>query len=181
MSEKDKKNGEQKRTEEQAAAEWEKMMEGISSDKDENGKETETSKEKESANNSGGEEPGSFAEKQKEISLTSDSMNLKDSVQDTKKSTTESPNIDFLLDIPLEVYAELGRSKMIIYDLLQLSQGSVIELDKLAGEPLDLCVNKKRIARGEAVVMNEKFGIRITEISSPHERIEQLNSDERDD
>lgn len=180
MSEKDKKNGEQKRTEEQAAAEWEKMMEGISSDTDENGKESESG-EKKSSDATSEEEPESFEEKQKDISLTSDSMNLKDSVQDTRKSTTESPNIDFLLDIPLEIYAELGRSKMIIYDLLQLSQGSVIELDKLAGEPLDLCINKKRIARGEAVVMNEKFGIRITEISSPHERIEQLNSDERDE
>lgn len=84
------------------------------------------------------------------------------------------PNIGFILDIPLQLSVEIGRTRMIINDLLQLGQGSVIELDKLAGEPFDVLVNNKLIARGEVVVVNEKFGIRLTDIISPTERIEQL-------
>lgn len=83
-------------------------------------------------------------------------------------------NLDFILDIPLKVSVELGRSKVIIKDLLQLGQGSVLELDKLAGEPLEVLVNGKLVARGEVVVVNEKFGIRLTDIISPLERIESL-------
>jgi len=83
-------------------------------------------------------------------------------------------SLDFILDIPLKVTAELGRSKMAIRDILQLAQGSVIELSKFAGEPLEVLVNDKLIARGEVVVVNEKFGIRLTDIISPVERIEQL-------
>ncbi len=83
-------------------------------------------------------------------------------------------NLSLLLDIPLEITAELGRTRMIIHDLLQLGQGSVIELNKLAGEPLEILVNNKLIARGEVVVVNEKFGIRLTDIISPMERIKQL-------
>ena len=84
-------------------------------------------------------------------------------------------NLELLLDIPLEITAELGRTRMIINDLLQLGQGSVIELNKLAGEPLEILVNQKLIARGEVVVVNEKFGIRLTDIISPLERIKQLS------
>jgi flagellar motor switch protein FliN len=83
-------------------------------------------------------------------------------------------SMEILLDIPLEISAELGRTRMIISDLLQLGQGSVIELNKLAGEPLEILVNQKLIARGEVVVVNEKFGIRLTDIISPLERIIQL-------
>jgi flagellar motor switch protein FliN/FliY len=83
-------------------------------------------------------------------------------------------NLEMLLDIPLEITAELGRAKMIINDLLQLGQGSVIELNKLAGEPLEILINQKLIARGEVVVVNEKFGIRLTDVISPLERIKQL-------
>lgn len=83
-------------------------------------------------------------------------------------------SIEFLLDIPLDVSVELGRCRMLINDLLKLSQGAVIELSKLAGEPLDILVNSKLIARGEAVVVNEKFGVRLTDVISPLERIEQL-------
>lgn len=85
-----------------------------------------------------------------------------------------SRDLDFILDIPLEVSVELGRTKMLINDLLQLGQGSVIELNKLAGEPLEILVNRKLVARGEAVVVNEKFGVRLTDIISPMERIKQL-------
>ncbi len=83
-------------------------------------------------------------------------------------------DIKFLLDIPLTVAVEIGRTKMIINDLLMLGQGSVIELDKIAGEPMEILVNEKLIARGEVVVVNEKFGIRLTDIISPTERLKQL-------
>jgi len=83
-------------------------------------------------------------------------------------------DLDFILDIPLEVSVELGRTKMLINDLLQVGQGSVIELNKLAGEPLEILVNRKLVARGEVVVVNEKFGVRLTDVISPMERIKQL-------
>jgi flagellar motor switch protein FliN len=86
----------------------------------------------------------------------------------------EVPNLDFILDIPLEVSVELGRARMLINDLLQLGQGSVIELTKLAGEPAEIYVNQKLIARGEVVVINEKLGVRMTDIISPAERVKQL-------
>lgn len=86
----------------------------------------------------------------------------------------DSLDINFLLDIPLQVTVELGKTKMAINDLLQLGQGSVIELPKLVGEPLEVLVNNKLVARGEAVMVNEKFGIRLTDIISPMERIEGL-------
>ena len=87
---------------------------------------------------------------------------------------TSSANMEFILDIPLEVSVELGRTKMLINDLLKLGQGSVIELVKLAGETLEILANQKLIARGEVVVVNEKYGVRLTEIISPIERIERL-------
>jgi flagellar motor switch protein FliN/FliY len=79
-----------------------------------------------------------------------------------------------LLDVPLDLSVELGRARMSIQDLLNLSPGSVIELDKVAGEPLDFMVNGRLVARGEAVVVNDKFGVRITDIISPSERIARL-------
>ena len=83
-------------------------------------------------------------------------------------------NLDLIMDIPLKVTVELGRAKMVVHDLLNLGQGSVIELSKLAGEPMEVLVNDKLVARGEAVVVNEKFGVRLTDIISPTERVEQL-------
>lgn len=83
-------------------------------------------------------------------------------------------NLSLILDIPLRVSVELGRTKMVVSDLLNLGQGSVIELNKLAGEPMEIYVNDKMVARGEAVVVNEKFGVRLTDIISPAERVEQL-------
>lgn len=83
-------------------------------------------------------------------------------------------NMEFLLDVPLEVTVELGRTKMLINDMLKLGQGSVIELSKLAGESLEILANQKPIARGEVVVVNEKYGVRLTEVISPMERVEGL-------
>ena len=94
--------------------------------------------------------------------------------QPSGRNRAASRDLDFLLDIPLEVSVELGATTMLINDLLQLGQGSVIELNKLAGEPLEILVNHTLIARGEAVVINEKFGVRITDIISPTERVKQL-------
>jgi flagellar motor switch protein FliN len=94
--------------------------------------------------------------------------------KDKPKAAKSPENLEFILDIPLRVSVELGRTKMMVRDLLQLGQGSVIELTKLAGEPMEIYVNDKLIARGEVVVVNEKFGVRLTDIISPQERIEQL-------
>ena len=83
-------------------------------------------------------------------------------------------DLDFILDIPLTMTVELGRCRLLISEMLQLGQGSVIELMKLAGEPMEIYVNQKLIARGEVVVVNEKFGIRLTDIISPAERVSRL-------
>lgn len=82
--------------------------------------------------------------------------------------------LEFILDVTLQVTVEVGRARMTIQDLLQLGQGSVVELEKLAGEPLDIYVNGKQVARGEAVIVNEKFGVRLTDIISPEDRVESL-------
>lgn len=91
-----------------------------------------------------------------------------------ESNASKGKNLDLILDIPLRVTVELGRTKMPVNELLNLTQGSVIELSKLAGEPMEVLVNDKLIARGEAVVVNEKFGVRLTDVISPTERIEQL-------
>jgi flagellar motor switch protein FliN/FliY len=83
-------------------------------------------------------------------------------------------DLDFILDIPLKISVELGRTQMLINDLLRLGQGSIVELSKLADEPMDIFVNRKLFARGEVVVVNEKFGIRLTDIISPAERVKSL-------
>jgi flagellar motor switch protein FliN/FliY len=117
-------------------------------------------------------DPSSIEESEKEKII----RNLADDIQsgDDALNKLKVQNLDFILDIPLNVSVELGRSKVVIKDLLQLGQGSVLELDKLAGEPLEVLVNGKLVARGEVVVVNEKFGIRLTDIISPIERIETL-------
>jgi flagellar motor switch protein FliN/FliY len=92
-----------------------------------------------------------------------------------QQERSETPqNLQFILDIPLQVTVELGRKRLLVHDLLQLSQGSVIELTKQIGEPFEVLVNQKLIARGEVVVINDKFGVRITDIISPLERVQQL-------
>jgi len=85
-----------------------------------------------------------------------------------------SQNLDFLLDVPLEVTVELGRTDMIINNMLQLTQGSVVELDKAAGEPVEIYVNNKLLGKGEVIVVNDRFGVRITEIISQADRIKNM-------
>ena len=92
-----------------------------------------------------------------------------------QSALTGGPNaVDFILDIPLQLSVRIGSTRMLIRDLLQLGQGSVIELDKLAGEPMEVLVNGKLVARGEAVVVNEKLGVRLTDVISPAERVRHL-------
>ncbi len=87
----------------------------------------------------------------------------------------QDANLERLLDIPLVLSAQLGNTRMLIKDLLQLGPGSIVELDKLAGEPLEVLVNERLVARGEVVMVNEKFGIRLTDVISPSERVKKLN------
>lgn len=94
--------------------------------------------------------------------------------QPTAPNDPQNRRLELLLDVPLQVSVELGRARMTIQDLLSLTQGHVVELDKVAGEPLDILVNDRLVARGEAVVVNDKFGVRITDIVSPAERLARL-------
>ncbi len=94
---------------------------------------------------------------------------------DKNRLTDTQNDIDFILDIPVQLTVELGRTKIPIKNLLQLAQGSVVELDGMAGEPMDVLVNGCLIAQGEVVVVNDKFGIRLTDIITPAERIRKLN------
>lgn len=115
--------------------------------------------------------------KQKQLAAQSKDFEYKDLTAEAKSQRADAglrKELDFILDIPLDVSAQLGCTKLLINELLQLGQGSVIELNKLAGEPLEILVNGKLVARGEAVVINEKFGVRLTDIISPIERVKQL-------
>ncbi len=100
-----------------------------------------------------------------------------DPLEDTSSvmSGDKEINLDVILDVPVQVSMEIGSTKMNIRNLLQLNQGSVVELDRLAGEPLNVKVNGTLIAHGEVVVVNEKFGIRLTDIISPAERVKKLS------
>jgi len=104
-----------------------------------------------------------------------------DAAADAAATAASSPvkknpgrTLEFIMDVALQVTVEVGRSRMTIHDLLQLGQGSVVELEKLAGEPLDIFINGKPVARGEAVIVNEKFGVRLTDIIAPEERMQGL-------
>lgn len=116
------------------------------------------------------------AKEQESLASRAKDADFKDLSEEAKSPRPDSDrrDLDFILDIPLDVSAELGRTKLLINELLQLGQGSVVELNKLAGEPLEIYVNGKLVARGEAVVINEKFGVRLTDIISPIERVKQL-------
>ncbi len=110
-------------------------------------------------------------------------MNDRDRQQDTAaaasaQSSAEGGNggydIDMVLDIPLTVSVQFGKAKMLVNDLLQLGQGSIVELDKSVGDPLEVHVNDKLVARGEVVVLEDRFGIRLTDIITPQERVKSL-------
>jgi flagellar motor switch protein FliN/FliY len=109
----------------------------------------------------------------KQTKTTASTANFEE-LQNTERKSSAAIDIDFILDIPLTVTVELGRARMLIGELLQLGQGSVVELAKFAGEPMDVFINQRLIAKGEVVVVNEKFGIRLTDIVSPAERVGKL-------
>ncbi len=99
---------------------------------------------------------------------------FKDLNSSTGQLATTDANLDVILDIPVTLSMEIGRTEISINNLLQLNQGSVVELDRLAGEPMDVLINGTLIAHGEVVVINEKFGIRLTDVISPAERVKKL-------
>ena len=90
------------------------------------------------------------------------------------KSGSDDIQLDAILDVPVTIAMEIGRTRLSIRNLLQLNQGSIVELDRLAGEPMDVLVNGTLVAQGEVVVVNEKFGIRLTDIISPADRVKRL-------
>jgi flagellar motor switch protein FliN/FliY len=94
--------------------------------------------------------------------------------EETEAAATADVNLEVILDVPVTLSMEVGRTRIPIRNLLQLNQGSVVELDRAAGEPFDVFVNGTLVAHGEVVVVNEKFGIRITDVVSPAERIQKL-------
>ncbi len=120
-----------------------------------------------------GEEAGAETGAETALAETGDEVSG-DVVDAEGAGEDDEVNVDLIMDLPLEVVVEMGRTKMLINDLLQIGQGSVIELNKQVGEPLDVLVNGKLVARGEVVVVKDKFGVRITEVLSTIERIKQL-------
>lgn len=106
--------------------------------------------------------------------MADETNGVEGTAEKASQEMTDTHDLEFILDIPLELSVELGRSKMLVNDLLQLGQGSIVELNKLAGEPLEIYINRKLVARGEVVVVNEKFGVRLTDIITPMERVRSL-------
>ncbi len=104
----------------------------------------------------------------------SDTAPLEDLQDESNNVDSDNPKLDVILDIPVTLSMEVGRTKIAIRNLLQLNQGSVVELERFAGEPLDVMVNGTLIAHGEVVVVNERYGIRLTDVMSPSERIQKL-------
>ena len=169
MADDDKKDEQELSEDEKLAAEWESAMEE-SGDADEDGREDE------------------WAAAMAEAGETDDddgSDDVKDNVRaapmeefpegsNFSQGTGPAPDLDVILDIPVTISMEVGNTQIPIRNLLQLNQGSVIELDRLGGEPLDVLVNGTLIAHGEVVMVNEKFGIRLTDVISPGERIKRL-------
>ena len=101
-------------------------------------------------------------------------QSLTENVVESAAQQTDDLNLDVILDVPVTISMEIGRTRINIRNLLQLNQGSVVELDRLAGEPMDVLVNGTLIAHGEVVVVNDKFGIRLTDVISPGERVKKL-------
>jgi flagellar motor switch protein FliN len=114
------------------------------------------------------------AAKEQNTAAKNQELTTSHSSQASRLDTSHDQNLNRILDIPLVLSAQLGNTRMLIKDLLQLGPGSIVELDKLAGEPLEVLVNERLVARGEVVMVNEKFGIRLTDVISPTERVNKL-------
>ncbi|MCX8048649.1 MAG: flagellar motor switch protein FliN [Methylohalobius sp.] len=131
--------------------------------------------EKEASNGGLGEEwEAALAEQAKGGEFARASYDRLEEDEVGRRHASEDINLDVILDVPVTLSMEIGRTRISIRNLLQLNQGSVVELDRLAGEPMDVMVNGTLIARGEVVVVNDKFGIRLTDIISPAERVHKL-------
>ncbi len=117
---------------------------------------------------------GAEATEQTDNNADYERAEFKDLNASSNQLTTADANLDVILDIPVTLSMEIGRTELPIQSLLQLNQGSVVELDRLAGEPMDVLINGTLIAHGEVVVINEKFGIRLTDVISPAERVKKL-------
>ena len=157
----DSKNEQQLSEDEKLAAEWEAAMEESGDDKD------STEDEWAAAMAEAGE-----ADKNDDVQAAP--MEEFGHQAEPTQGNGPAPDMDVILDIPVTISMEVGNTQIPIRNLLQLNQGSVIELDRLAGEPLDVLVNGTLIAHGEVVMVNEKFGIRLTDVISPGERIKRL-------
>ncbi len=158
----DDSKGEQQLSEdEKLAAEWEAAME-------ESGDDADSGEDEWAAAMAEAGETG------KDDDVQAAPMEEFDHVSQSSQGTGPAPDMDVILDIPVTISMEVGNTQIPIRNLLQLNQGSVIELDRLAGEPLDVLVNGTLIAHGEVVMVNEKFGIRLTDVISPGERIKRL-------
>ena len=162
------------------AAEWEAALAGDDSKPSAGADKAQTDDDRLAADwaaaLAGDEQQAMEDEREKKLAPSALDARFKDMTEAYKapRPDGERRELDFILDIPLDVSADLGRTRLLINELLQLGQGSVVELNKLAGEPLEVYVNGKLVARGEAVVINEKFGVRLTDIISPIERVKQL-------
>ncbi|MBL3824483.1 MULTISPECIES: flagellar motor switch protein FliN [unclassified Marinobacter] len=161
MADDDKKDEQELSEDEKLAAEWEAAME-------ESGDEGEREDEWAAAM----AEAGETGEGEDDVQAAP--MEEFDTGSEPVQGGGPAPDIDVILDIPVTISMEVGNTQIPIRNLLQLNQGSVIELDRLAGEPLDVLVNGTLIAHGEVVMVNEKFGIRLTDVISPGERIKRL-------
>jgi len=162
----DNKDGQELSEDEKLAAEWEAAMEETGEEATEEARGDEWAQAMEEAGEDGGESADNGVR----------SAPMEDFGQSSlaTEGSGPPPDLDVILDIPVSISMEVGNTQIPIRNLLQLNQGSVIELDRLAGEPLDVLVNGTLIAHGEVVMVNEKFGIRLTDVISPGERIKRL-------
>ncbi|WP_298448033.1 flagellar motor switch protein FliN [uncultured Marinobacter sp.] len=163
----DKKEGQELSEDEKLAAEWEAAMEESGDEGSEESTDDEWAQAMEEAGETG-------AGKSADSSVRTAPMEEFDESGIATTGSATPPDLDVILDIPVSISMEVGNTQIPIRNLLQLNQGSVIELDRLAGEPLDVLVNGTLIAHGEVVMVNEKFGIRLTDVISPGERIKRL-------
>ena len=169
MADDDKKDEQELSEDEKLAAEWESAMEE-SGDADEDGREDEWA----AAMAEAGETDDDDGSEDAKDNVRAAPMEEFPEGSNFSQGTGPAPDLDVILDIPVTISMEVGHTQIPIRNLLQLNQGSVIELDRLAGEPLDVLVNGTLIAHGEVVMVNEKFGIRLTDVISPGERIKRL-------
>jgi len=165
----DKKDGQELSEDEKLAAEWEAAMEESGDEGSEESPGDEWAQAMEEAGETGGS-----AKENANSSVRAAPMEEFDEGFMATQGSGPPPDLDVILDIPVSISMEVGNTQIPIRNLLQLNQGSVIELDRLAGEPLDVLVNGTLIAHGEVVMVNEKFGIRLTDVISPGERIKRL-------